>query len=82
MIDKIKSNYYKTTPAKLKLNIARTNTTNNTNTPFKTITNKIETVINFAGTGKVPYTPKQVVIIAYGLIFVTGYFTNACSQWN
>ena len=82
MIDKIKSNYYKTTPAKLKLNIARTNTTHNTNTPFKPITNKIETAINFAGTGKVPYTPEQVVTIAYGLTFVTGYFTNACSQWN
>ena len=57
------------------------NVPHNINNPFETIIYQIKTVIKYSNTGKVPYTPEQVVTTAYDLIFVTGYFTNDC-RWK
>ena len=82
MIYHLKVNYYKIIPADLKLNTPRLDVPNNKNEPFKTIIDQIETAVDFADAGKVPYIPEQVVTTACDLIFVTGYFTNTCRQWN
>ena len=82
MIDDLKSNYYKTTPADLKLNMTKMNTPHNTNRPFETIIEQIKTAVDFSDAGKVPYTPGQVVTMSYDLIFVTGYFTDTCLVWK
>ena len=48
VIYRLKANYYKITPAKLKLNIARMNAPNNINEPFKSIIKQIETAVDLA----------------------------------
>ena len=53
----LKENYYKITPAELKLNMAWMNAPNNINDPFKSIIKQIETAVDFADAGKVLYTP-------------------------
>ena len=58
------------------------NDPHNINDPFENIINQIKTSVDCADTGKVPYTPEQVMTMASDLIFVTGYFTAACHIWN
>ena len=74
MIYHLKANY--------KHNMARMNMPYNINEPFESIIKQIETVVDFANAGKVPYMPEQVVTTAYDLIFATEYFTNTCLLWN
>ena len=74
MIYHLKANY--------KHNMARMNMPYNINEPFESIIKQIETVVDFANAGKVPYMPEQVATIASNLIFAMGYFTNACRRWN
>ena len=82
MIDHLKSNYYKTTPADLKLNMPKMNAPHNTNKLFETIIEQIKTVVDFSDAGKILYTLEQFVTTSYDLIFVTGYFTYICLVWN
>ena len=72
MIYNLTSNYYKTPPADLKLNMTKMNAPHNTKKPFETIIDQIKTAVHFSGAGKVPYTPEQVMTTSYDLIFVTG----------
>ena len=58
------------------------NAPHNINEPFESIIEKIETAVDFADAGMVPYTPDQVVMTDYNLIFVTGFFTDVCCRWN
>ena len=62
--------------------MAGMNVPHNINEPSESIIDKIETAVDFSDALKVPYTPDQFVTTAYNLIFDTGYFTNACIQWN
>ena len=82
MINHLKGDYHKITPADLKLNTAPINAPHNINKSFESIIEKIETAVDFTDARKVPYTPEQVMTTAYNLIFATGYFTDACCQWN
>ena len=82
VINHLKDNYCKITPADLKLNNKKINSPHNTNKLFKTIINQIKTVIYFYDDRKVPYTLEQIVATAFNIILVSDYFTNACRQWN
>ena len=64
MIDHLKANYYKITPADLKHKTAKMNAPHNINYPFESIIEKVETAVDFADAGKVLYTPDQVVTTA------------------
>lgn len=50
--------------------------------PFKVRIDQIEDEVDFATIGNAAHTPKQVVIIAYNLIFQTGLFPEACREWR
>ena len=52
------------------------------NLSFGQIIEHIESVVNFADAGNIPYTPEQVAYTAYNLIFATGHFTDPCRHWN
>ena len=82
VIDHLKMNYYKITPAELKLNTVQMNVTHNINDPFESIIEKIETDVDFVDAGKITYTPEKVVTTAYDPIFAMGYFTDVCCQWR
>ena len=82
MINHLKANYYKIARDDLKLDTARMNAPHNINDSFESIIEQIETAIDFANAVKVPYTLENVMTTDYDLIFVTGYFTNTCRQWN
>ena len=58
MINHLKANYYKITPAELKLNMSRMNAPHNINEPFKMIIDPIKTAIDFTNASKFPYTPE------------------------
>ena len=78
----LKSNYYRINPTSLKHNSAHTNAVYDVNQPFSNIINKIDMDVNFSNARKVTYTPEQVAITAYNLIFSTGYFTDVYHCWN
>ena len=61
VINNLKANYYRITPADLKLNTVRMNAPNNINEPFKSIIEKIEMDQDFSDAGKALYRPEQVV---------------------
>ena len=46
------------------------------NQPFETVINQIKIAVHFTNTGRVPFTPKKVIITTYNLIFLTGYLTE------
>jgi rubrerythrin len=43
---------------------------------------QIEDAIEFADAGQTPYTPEQVLSIAYQLVYRTGIFADDCKIWK
>ena len=72
VINNLKANYYRITPADLKLNTVRMNAPHNINKLFEFIIKKFETAVNSVDTGKILYSPEQVMTKEYDLIFATG----------
>jgi hypothetical protein len=52
------------------------------NQPIKVICQQIEDAIEFAAAGQTPYSPEQLLNIAYQLIFCTGIFSDDCKIWK
>jgi hypothetical protein len=52
------------------------------NQPIKVLYQQIEDAIEFAAAGQNPFSPKQVLNIAYQLIFCTGIFSDDCKIWK
>jgi hypothetical protein len=50
--------------------------------PVETIFAQIEDAFNFANSGQAPYSPQQVVALAYTLVFNTGIFSESCRNWR
>ena len=49
---------------------------------FKSFLERIEDCKAYAEAGKSPYTAKQVMDIAYQVMYNTGVFTNECKRWH
>jgi hypothetical protein len=49
--------------------------------PIKTLFDQIKDSVDLAAAADAPYTPKQVVAIAYNIAFQTGMFTEGCRDW-
>ena len=58
------------------------NTAYDPNNPFKVLIDQIEDAINFAAAENIPYTPEQIVNVAYNLVFDTGVFNDECKEWR
>jgi hypothetical protein len=52
------------------------------NQPFEVLIDQIEDSIDMAAAANNPYTPEQVVLIAYNLVFKTGLFDEECKLWR
>ena len=56
-------------PSDLQLNYARLRTPYDTNHPIKTLSDQVETAVEYAVAGNTPYSSEQVVSIAFQLVF-------------
>jgi hypothetical protein len=65
-------NYAKITPANLDNNDRAMKQPCDVNQPIEVLYQQIEDVIEFAAAGQTPYSPRQVLNVAYQLIFRTG----------
>jgi hypothetical protein len=68
------TNYAKITPADLDANDRNMKQPCDVNQPIKVMYQQIEEAIEFAAAGQAPYSPEQVLNIAYQLVFRTGIF--------
>jgi hypothetical protein len=76
------TNYAKITPADLEANNRAMKTPCDVNQPIEVMYQQIEEAIEFASAGQTPYSPEQVLSIAYQLVFRTGIFTDDCKIWK
>ena len=52
------------------------------NQPFETLIDQVENAVEYASAGDTPYTPAQVIGIAFQLVFQTGIFNDNCKLWR
>jgi hypothetical protein len=76
------TNYGKITPADLDDNNCAMKQPCDVNQPIKVLYQQIEDTIEFAAAGQTPYSPEQVLNVAYQLIFRTGIFSDDCKIWQ
>ena len=76
ILDHLYATYTKISLADLQDNDARLQAPYNANLHIKAL------IVDYTAAGNTPYTPLQVVGIAYQLIFQTGMFTNDCKHWK
>ena len=50
--------------------------------PIESLFQQIEDGVEFAEAGHAPYTPQQIIAIAYFLVFQTGIFEKYCDEWD
>jgi hypothetical protein len=76
------TNYAKITPADLDANDRAMKQPCDVNQPIEMLYQQIEDAIEFAAAGQTPYSPEQVLSIAYQLVFRTGIFADDCKIWK
>jgi hypothetical protein len=76
------TNYAKITPADLDNNDRVMKQPCDVNQPIEVLYKQIEDAIEFAAAGQTPYSPAQVLSIAYQSIFRTGIFADDCKIWK
>jgi hypothetical protein len=76
------TNYAKITPSDLDANDRAMKQPCDVNQPIEAMYQQIEDAIEFAAAGQTPYSPEQVLSIAYQLVFRTGIFTDDCKLWK
>ena len=54
----------------------------NSNQLFETLIDLVENAVDYVYAGDTPYTPAQVVGIAFQLMFQTGLFNDDCKLWR
>jgi hypothetical protein len=76
------TNYAKITPADLDANDHHMKQPCDVDQPIEVMYQQIEEAIKFAAAGQAPYSPEQVLNIAYQLLFQTGIFSDNCKIWK
>ena len=74
-------NYRNITPLELKDNDTKMRSNWDPNSPFNCLIKQIEDGQDYTEDGQ-PYTTKQLLHIAYSLVFKTGLYFEECKQWN
>ena len=82
MLKHLYKNYGRLSPADLQDNDTRMRTKYDPNQPIEILFDQVEDSISLAAAGQAPYTPAQIVSIAYNLVFNTGLFPEACREWR
>jgi hypothetical protein len=52
------------------------------NHPIESFIDQIEDGVALAGAAAAPYSPAQIIAIAYNMLFSTGMFPDACHDWR
>ena len=52
------------------------------NMPIENLFKQIQSAVEFATAGSTPYSPAQVLAVAYQLVFQTGIFADDCKIWK
>ena len=50
--------------------------------PIETLYDQIENAVDIASTAGAPYAPKQVINIAYTIVYNTNVFNDSCRDWR
>ena len=82
LLDHLYSTYANISASALQDNKKRLRAPYNRNQPFETLIYQVENAVDYASAGDTPYTPSQVVRIAFQLMFQTGIFNDDCKLWR
>ena len=82
ILDHLYTTYANILSADLQDNDAKLCALYNANFPIEALINQIKGAVKYAAAGNTPYTPLQVVGIAYQLIFQTGLCNDNCKLWK
>ena len=82
MLNHLYSTYANIYPSDLQDNNSRLRTPYVSNKPIDNLTDQIENAVEYAAAGQTPYTPEQVVVVAYQLVFQTCLFLDDCNIWR
>ena len=82
LLDHLYSTYANISASSLQDNNKRLRSPYDRNQPFETLINQFENAVDYASTGDTPYTPAQVIGIAFQLMFQTGIFNDDCKLWR
>jgi hypothetical protein len=76
------TNYANITPSDLEQNGLAMQQPCDVNQPIEVFYKQIEDAMEFAAAGQTPYSPEQILSIAYQGIFRTGIFADDCKLWK
>jgi hypothetical protein len=82
MLTHLYTSYSRLTPADLQGNDTRLRNPYDPNQPIKSLFDQIEDAVALAAAAQAPYSPAQIVAIAYTLVFTTGMLPEACRKWR
>ena len=82
LLDHLYSTYANISAAALQDNDKKLRAPYDSYQPFKTLIDQVENAVDYASTGDTPYTPAQVVGIAFQLVFQTSLFNDNCKLWQ
>ena len=82
MLRHLYDNYAKISSAELALNDDAMKKQYDANFPIESLFDQIDTAVEYAAAGGAPYTPEQIVTIAFQLVFQTGLFPDDCKLWK
>ena len=74
--------YANITAADLAANDVAMKTPYDVNMPIENLYKQIQSAVEFATAGSTPYSPAQVLAVAYQLVFQTGIFADDCKIWK
>ena len=76
IINHLYSQYTRISTADLHNNDNSLKTAYNTNKLIESIFNQVESTLEYAAAGNIPYSPAQVIATAFRLLFATGMFLD------
>jgi hypothetical protein len=80
MLTHLYTSYGHLSPADLQGNDTRLRNPYDPNQPIEALFDQIEDAVSLAAAAHAPYSAKQIVAIAYTLVFTTGMFPEACHK--
>ena len=82
LLDHLYATYANISASDLQDNNKRLRDPYDRNQPFQNLIGQVENAVDYASAGDTPYTPAQVVGIAFQLMFQTGIFNDDCKLWR
>ena len=82
LLSHLYATYGRLSPADLQDNDTRMRANYDANQPIEVFIDQIEDAVSLAAAANAPYSPAQIVAIAYNTIFTTGMFPEACREWR